>query len=386
MVAVEDPLAPPAALAGGAPSAAAPATGDAAGGQSGAPVAAADEPEEAGDPFATAGGEGLLRFGDLPVTLSVFGNLDLASETERGTSSGFENGALDLFFTAQISPRWSFLVELVFETEPESNEVIADLERLRAAYDHSDLLRLEFGRLHNSLVQWNVEQHHGLYLQTTATKPLMTEWEDDGGLWPVHVVGARASGTVHEAMGFHYELTVANGRGAALDDIQVGGDLNSDKAVVLSLGVAPPAVPGLRLTATGYRDEIPRSPAPLRERVWSLSARYLARGVELRSEWSRIEHRRPGNAERLTTSGYYVLFSYRLPGIERSLRPYLLVEEVDVEEDDPFFAGAEDARALSLGVRWDLRPGVAVKGEYRREEVGRSPAGDLVRVQLAFGF
>lgn len=318
------------------------------------------------------------------VELSLFGNVDFVAAGEAGDGSGFESGALDLFFTSQLGPRWSALVELVLETG-EDDEVVVDPERFRIAYDHSDLLRLEFGRMHNSLVRWNVEQHHGVYLQTSVSKPLLTEWEDDHGLWPVHVVGARISGTAHRAAGLHYEVTVANGRGETLDDIQVGGDANDDKAMVVSLGVAPPSWRGLRLTATGYFDDVP-APTLLSEDAYALALSYVEHGVEVRSEWSRIDHRSKATGERYRTTGAYALLSYRLPRLAVELRPYILHERLDVAEDDPYFAGAEDVEAISVGLRWDARPGVAVKAELRSEEVGAADRDENVRLQIAVGF
>lgn len=45
------------------------------------------------------------------------------------------------------------------------------------------------GRFHSPSRYWNVAYHHGQYLQTSISRPLIEQFEDDGGVLPTHVSG-----------------------------------------------------------------------------------------------------------------------------------------------------------------------------------------------------
>jgi hypothetical protein len=312
--------------------------------------------------------------------LGVFGNVDFIAIPPESGRTGFRNGALDLFATSQVSERFSGLVELVFETLDGS--LVTDLERYQISFDHSDMLRLTAGRVHNPLVRWNVTQHHGTFLQTPIDKPGMTEWEDVPGLWPVHFVGVIASGRFNNALGLSYTAGVGNGRGSILDEIQTADDRNDHKALLGGVGISPPSVVGLDLSVTAYLDRIPAESGEIDETDFTISGSYVARGYELRSEWSRMSHETA--AQTFKTTGWYVLLSRHLPGSLENVRPYVMIDRLDVDESFEFLEGAVDQSNWIIGARYDVDASIALKADYRSQKFGTTEREGLLRFQLSF--
>ncbi len=299
--------------------------------------------------------------------IGVFADAGYSASRRHGEKQGFRLGAIDLYGTGQISDRWSALIELVFEND--QNELVTDLERLQVSYDYSDALRVSAGRIHNPLIRWNVAQHHGAFIQTPIDKPAITRWEDQPGLWPVHFVGVAASGRVLGSSPFplDYDVALGNGRGDNLDEIQVGGDKNHSKAVILALGTSPAALVGLEVFATMYFDDIPDPAQTLRERDLTLSTVYEHAGTELRAEWATMRHTGLVDRHRYETNGWYALLSQRLPGRFANFRPYLMLDRLAPADGEPFLQGTADEHSWVAGLRWDLSSRSAVKVDYRVE-------------------
>lgn len=313
--------------------------------------------------------------------IAGFGDVNFTARAPEGGQTGFANGGFDLYATAAISDHWSALAELVFEND--GNDLVTDLERYIISYEHSNLVRLDAGRLHNPLVRWNVTQHHGVFLQTPMERPAIARFEDEPGLWPVHFVGLLASGGRQDRAGLRYYLGVGNGRGRILDEVQVGSDVNRSKAVILGLGAAPRFAQGWEVYASAYRDEIPATDGSIRERAYTASTSYLASGLEIRAEWSRLNHRPEGANRTFRTTGWYALVSRRLPGRFESLRPYLLRDRLRVAKGETLLEGSPDYDAWVAGLRWDVHDAVGLKGEYVSERVGDGRRDSIVRFQAA---
>ncbi len=63
-----------------------------------------------------------------------------------------------------------------------------ELERMQIGWN-SDTVALWLGRVHNPTGYWNTQFHHGLYFQTSISRPGIVEYEDEGGLLPSHLSG-----------------------------------------------------------------------------------------------------------------------------------------------------------------------------------------------------
>ncbi|MBS0396029.1 MAG: hypothetical protein JSR54_15525 [Proteobacteria bacterium] len=74
------------------------------------------------------------------------------------------------------------------EAEVSSEE--AEFERLQVGWDVGENTVLWLGRYHQPTSAWNIDHHHGRYLQTSVTRPAIEHWEDEGGVLPQHLAGA----------------------------------------------------------------------------------------------------------------------------------------------------------------------------------------------------
>lgn len=88
----------------------------------------------------------------------------------------------DVLFSLQQGPFRLFGEYLLTNHE-------ADLERFQLGWEVSADTTLWLGRFHQPSSVWNHEHHHGRFLQTSITRPLVEYWEDDGGIIPQHFVG-----------------------------------------------------------------------------------------------------------------------------------------------------------------------------------------------------
>lgn len=95
-------------------------------------------------------------------------------------SNQFGIGGVDLFIASDIGNGFSFLNETVFEFD--GDEAILDVERVLLKYEFQEWINLKIGRGHTGLGIWKSRYHHGIWLQTTADRPLIYSFEDDGGI------------------------------------------------------------------------------------------------------------------------------------------------------------------------------------------------------------
>jgi hypothetical protein len=89
---------------------------------------------------------------------------------------------LDLLYSKLVG-NWRFFGEYLL-TDDES-----ELERFQIGYDASDESTFWFGRFHTPTSAWVAKYHHGRFLQSSISRPAIEEWEDDGGVVPVHIGG-----------------------------------------------------------------------------------------------------------------------------------------------------------------------------------------------------
>ncbi len=89
----------------------------------------------------------------------------------------------------------------------------SDLERLQLGWEASEDTTLWLGRFHQASSVWNHEHHHGQFLQTSITRPVIENWEDDGGIIPQHFLGVLVESNWH--LGGGKGLSTAIGGGLA---------------------------------------------------------------------------------------------------------------------------------------------------------------------------
>jgi hypothetical protein len=329
--------------------------------------------------------------------LSIHGFGDVLLRTGRVEPSAgpeikdasFALGQFDLYMVSRLSDQLSFLGEVVIESD-ESGATVVDLERMFLRMSWSEALRLSAGRTHTALGWWNVAYHHGALLQPMVHRPQALRFEDDGGILPVHSVGAELSGQRSFAGSWAatWIAGVANGRGAIPDAVQGDGDQNLHKATTLNLALAREGDADIRFGASGYLDHIPADPSSpardgeIREQIGGAHLRAKFAAAELIAEAFLMKHDDSvsGTTFRHRT-GYAVLVVGSGP-----FKPYVAYDRLDAAEGDPFFGpSVTDLTASIGGLRYDFHPFSSLRLEFRHEA---HPEGDRneLTLQTAFSF
>ncbi|HET7291503.1 MAG TPA: hypothetical protein VFM88_03670 [Vicinamibacteria bacterium] len=324
------------------------------------------------------------------LVIKGFGDIDYRYTGGDGedTPNTFSLGQLDIFMTSELSDSLSVLAEVVVESE-ENEEAIVDVERYQIKYSASDWLNVVLGRMHTALGHWNQTYHHGTWFQTTALRPEVYRFEDEGGVLPIHEVGLQVLGT--RPVGgvlLEYNLSLTNGRGRNREEIVVTQDHNASKALNLWLGLKPSALPGLRFGGVVRFDQIPEDlqgsgRAELSEVILGGFATYERAGVEALFELIRVEHEDEAAAVRYDTTGYYVQAAY---GLGR-FKPYYRFDSLEVADGDPFYRqDTTDIRKHTVGLRVDPWTWAALKAELSFEDPDPGEKVNGVALQAAFTF
>lgn len=311
------------------------------------------------------------------VTLNLFGDTAFSIDSVTPRKPAFILGPLDLLFWGQFG-NLAASAELAIEPLRDGT-VGLDLERSFIRW-HSERFFIDAGRTHTELGYWNNAFHHGRWLQMPVERPRGVLFEDEGGILPVHSVGA----TVHLlALTGPQQLeliaAVGNGRGNIVDDIHAKDDTNGFKSLLFKVDLRGLGAEDLHLGLSGIFDHIAAASATLRPALpnqainEAIANAYLAyRGTDFTgiAEAYQIFHSVPGNS--WNTVDAFALLAYRLG----SVTPYVLgeVRRGDIVSDPFFFPGtvatAEEPilgpfAEATAGLRWDLNAWTAVKLEYR---------------------
>lgn len=307
-------------------------------------------------------GEG-LAINDQRLVFRGFGDISASAQQDRNgpkdnhTHTQFAVGDFDLFFNTHLSDRISGLGEIFFEFG-EDGELNTDFERLVIQYSFRDWLNLSAGRHHTPMGYWNAAFHHGKFFQTPIDRPRTVEFEDEGGLLPVHAVGVEIFGKKDIPLfNLGYSFDISNGRGPAIDLIQNSKDFNNSKAFAFQAFLSPNAIPGLRLGTNLYFDRIPadRSNSArakgIKETIIGGHAAYLENNWELISEFFHIQHKDRTFSKKFNNTGFYLLAAYQWGKI----KPFYLFENLNFNQSDPFYAPDNaDRRKYSFGLKYDL--------------------------------
>jgi hypothetical protein len=327
-------------------------------------------------------------------TFRVSGFADVnVSHSTRSNATDLDFGELDPYGEAQFSDSWSALAEGLIQRHergsdtdvPSRRRIELDLERLFIAYSPSDAFRLQVGQINSGIVEWNEREQLPRFLQTPIDVPSIAKRQEQGGAWPLHLIGGWVSGRVAGSAGLRYGIGIGEGRGRLRDDIApLTGPTSA--AGLFSVSFAPDSLTGWEIGGAALLDDIPAHEGTYRELDETLSTSYIHGPIEFRGEWSQMNHRlRTGGPTNVTT-GWYALLSSRLPGGLRQLRPYFLVDRLDVADDEPYLAEVSDQRAWAAGVRWDATSKLVVKLDFRSQHA-RSPEFERrLRLQLALAF
>lgn len=319
-----------------------------------------------------------------------FGDYSFHGENLKGTASSFSLGQIDLFITSDISDRFRFLTDLVFE-KGRGNNYEEDLERVLLEYRYSDYFKLAVGRYHTAIGYYNLAFRHSRWWQTATGRPFLFLFEDEGGILPAHNVGVSASGEIPSGkVGLHYIAEVGNGRASTpgVQPVQNFVDSNHHKSVDLNFFSRPDAIPGLQVGFSVYRDVL--SP-PLSPRVGETILDTYATLTRSKLEWLNeglvIRHAPQGLPRVFNTPGFYTQISERFG----SFRPYFRYQYVNAPDNEPIFLPVYNIsvglrHGPSVGVRYDASESVAFKLQYDHTDLRRQQSINALAFQLAFAF
>jgi hypothetical protein len=316
--------------------------------------------------------------------------------------SRFALGQFNLFMTSRISPRAGVLAELVVEPD-DSNGIGVDLERLLFNYSVSDSLNVSLGRYHSSIGYYNTAYHHSSWMQTTVARPFLFQFEDDGGILPIHNVGLSINGALPSgSLGLHYVVEVGNGRTSRsrLDEaVQNAIDENNRKSVNLAMYLRPERWRGLQAGFSYYLDRLtpdagtlfqdPANPFPgpvasrprIDERILAAHVVYQTGRLEWLSEGILVQHDLNGYRA-FNTPGFYSQISRRWGQV----RPYFRYQYINAATYEPVFGDVGLRQGPSAGLRFDFTESAAFKVQYDRTLVrGYSPINGMA-TQVSFAF
>lgn len=320
------------------------------------------------------------------LTLRGYGDVDWNVSDLRGSTDSFTLGQFNLFITSRLSQRASFLAETVIEADQGTNEFGIEPERLLLNYSVNDHLNLAFGRYHTGIGYYNTAYHHSALLQTTLERPFLFQFEDGGGILPVHNVGVSATGLAWSKLGLHYIAEVGNGRSARTsisNPVQNVTDENNGKAVNLGFFFRPDAMPGWQFGFSEYHDHLtPLGTPNVTENIFSGHVVFQNTSFELLNEGVLLRHTPDGALETVNIPAFYSQISRRFG----NYRPYFRYEYMNVPASDPLYADVGLQHGPKAGLRYELNESAAFKVEYGRTMRRSLAPTNSVGTQLSFAF
>ena len=325
-----------------------------------------------------------------------FGDITLHGDNQKGDTTSFTLGQLDLFITSDISEKFKLLSEIVFEGGPDNiygvttgqpNTFAVDVERFIVQYSYNDYFNLAAGRYHTAIGYYNTAYHHSTWFQTTTGRPFLFQFEDRGGILPIHTVGASASGLIPSGhLGLHYVAEVGNGRASRdplkEEPVQNVVDDQNHKAFNLALFARPEAIRGLQVGFSAYRDVLAPINSPrIGETILAAHAVYILPKFEWLNEAVLIRHA-PEGFRVFDTPGFYTQISKQFG----AYRPYFRYQYVNAADSEPVFPQVGLRQGPSVGLRFDASESVALKLQYDYTGLRRQPGVNGLALQVGFTF
>lgn len=347
-------------------------------------------------------------------SIRIGGFADVTLESRQGESApDFRIGQFVVHTGADIGADLSFFSELSLNSLP-TWETRA--ERLHLAWNPGDHLTLKVGRLHVPITWWNSNFHHGTWLQATAQRPRMLDF--DGNLIPNHVRGISAEGSIPggQAAGLRYHASLAGGgdnhtghaghtpmgssvtlgwsaRPQRLPRLEIGSVVMLQKADASSAqghGTGMDGMDGmdgilamdqdllgLHLAWTGEHPELLGEVVFSRHRVVEAGAMHHEGHAVADLEpvgsgtgpIGAMDHSSTGASPLHRHWVGYAQVGWRIRGFGERLKPYVRTERIRLDASDPSLRGRSDEDLWTVGVRFDPVTSLAIKMEGLRRSV-----------------
>lgn len=306
-------------------------------------------------------------------------------KADPASTTAFSLGQVNLFVTSDVSDKFKFLSEIVFEAGTD-NVFGVDIERMLLTYSFSDYLNVSVGRYHTAIGYYNTAYHHSTWFQTATGRPFLFAFEDEGGILPIHNIGASITGKVPSGgLGLHYVAEIGNGRAYRTSEpVQNTVDENTHKALNFAVFARPEAIHGLQVGFSAYRDLLtPAAPPAIDQTILDAHAVYTGLDFEWLNEALLIRNALRGTSRVFNTPGFYSQISRRF----HSYRPYFRYQYVNVPVNEPIFSPSVGLQhGPSFGLRYDMSEFVAVKAQYDYTMLRGDRAFHTVSLQTGFTF
>jgi hypothetical protein len=338
--------------------------------------------------------------------ISGFGDLDFSASTLQSPATGFgaqsllqphtgfQEGQFILHMSSALSPKVTVFGELSFTARadagtgtPPATGFNPEVERLIVRYDANDRFKLSFGRYHTPINYWNTAFHHGQWLQTTISRPEMTQF--GGSFIPVHFVGSLVEGEIPAGgLNLNYNVGLGNGRGQIISRPGDFGDINNNRAWLVNAFVKPNNPFGLRIGGSVYRDELNPLNGPVgREWIQSGHIVWAKETPEFIAEFANVHHQFVSTGASSNSQGLYAQVAYRLPWMKRTHKPYNRFDYIHVPRSDAIFRSVVPVfHSSTAGLRYDIASFAAFKLEYRDYQRRDLPGFHGIFTQTSFTF
>jgi hypothetical protein len=306
----------------------------------------------------------------------------------RDFGNSFYLGELDLFVQSQLAENISVLSETVISSD-NNNECGLDIERLELSWHPSDYFNVDVGRFHTELGYYNTAYHHGSWFQNAVGRPFFLEYEDSGGLLPVHSVGVSIHGAIPSgSLNLSYYVEVANGENYTTNSNPVQNEIDNNvaKAINLAFVAKPDWFPGGQFGVGAYHDTLNPDGGPRTDEwIWNASIAYHASLWEFLAEGFLVRHKQSGVEEH-----YSPMFYVQAARKFGQFTPYARFTYANASSNDPIYSAILDEGGRdygpSLGLRYDFSTFVAIKIQYDYVvQTGFAAANELT-LQVAFTF
>jgi hypothetical protein len=296
------------------------------------------------------------------LALRGFSDVNFAASDDAAIRDGFLLGQFVLHFSSPLGRKISFFGETSFTALPDRFSV--EVERLSLRYDFDDRFKISGGRFHTPVNYWNTAFHHGLWLQTTISRPEMIK--GGGTFQPVHLVGVIAEGIVSSpAVAVGYNVGFGNGRDAHIERGGDAGDTNTNRAWLAKIYARPSSLFGLEVGGSLYHDVINHDESRIGERIVSAYIALSRENPEIIAEFADVHHTDEDTGLDYDSRGFYAQVAYR-PDSQPRWKPYYRFEKLVTADDEPVL-GDLSVTLSTAGLRYELSEYAAIKGEYRYE-------------------
>jgi hypothetical protein len=323
-----------------------------------------------------------------------FGDFSYFASDQKGATNSFVLGQFDLFMTSKLSDKWDFLAESVIQADSTTNTFGFEIERLEVIYHANEYFNVAMGRYHQTIGFYNTAFHHGTWFQTTAGRPLLFEFEDGGGILPIHNVGIAVDGKIPSGkLNLHYYAEIGNGRTSHSRDaefVQNVFDENNRKSVNLALSARPEGLHGAQVGGSFLMDRLyPDGGPKVHQTIGSAYIAWVRPKYEILNEAVLVSNRlystaasavAPGTT--IHSTGFYSQVSHSF-GV---LRPYFRYEYLNVNHRDPIFYDMGRQSGPIFGLRWDAGEVSAFKVQFGQMSRPGLPSVNSVMGQIAFAF